>query len=68
MPSNQAPDTNFPITLTKKSAGNVTPHSSHPYSTRSKMRAHSIVSDSPSGDEESFGFGALISSSTKSWP
>ena len=66
-PSNQAPDTTLPITLTNKIHDKKTPQNSHPYATRSKTRAHSIVLDSSSEDEESFGFGALISSFQNRW-
>ena len=51
MPSNQAPYTNLTITLNKKTMGKVTLHNSHPYGTRFKARAHSIVLDSSSKDE-----------------
>ena len=67
MPSNPAPDTNLPITLTKKTTGKVTPQHSHLYVTRFMTRAHSIVLGSSSEDEESFGFGALISIFTNRW-
>ena len=67
MPSNPTPDTNLPITLTKKTTEKVTLQSSHLYGTRSKTRVHSIVLDSSSEDEESFGFGALITSFTNRW-
>ena len=60
MPSNPAPDTKLPATLTKKTTKNVTPKSSHPYGTRSKTKIHSIVLESSSEAEGSFGFGSLF--------
>ena len=60
MPSNPAPDTNLPITLTKKTTEIVTPQDSHPYGTRSKTKLNSMLLDSSSEDEESFGIGSLI--------
>ena len=67
MSSNPAPDTNLPISLTEKATGKLTAQHIHPYSTRSKTRAHSIVLDSSPEDEESLDFGALISSFTNRW-
>ena len=39
MPSNPAPDTKLPITLTKKTTMIATPQSSHVYGTRSKNQS-----------------------------
>ena len=52
MPSNPASDTNLPILLVKKPIGGLTtPQHVHPYGTRSKTQANSMILQSSSEDE-----------------
>ena len=51
MPSSPASDTKLPTMLMKKPTKDVTPQQNHPYDTRSKTRANSIVLQSSSEDE-----------------
>ena len=51
MPSNPVPDTKLPILLVKKpTRGITTPQNVHPYATRSKTKAKSMVLQSSSED------------------
>ena len=53
MPSNPAPDTNLPTLLVKKpTKGLITPHHVHPYGTRSKTQANSIILQSSEDETE----------------
>ena len=52
MPSNPAPNTKLPTLLVKKPTRHITtPQHVHPYGTRSKTQANSMVLQSPSEDE-----------------
>ena len=52
MPSNPAPNTKLSTLLVKKPIrGIITPHHVHPYGTRSKTKANSMVLQSSSEDE-----------------
>ena len=52
MPSNPAPDTNVPTLLVRKpTRGLTTPQHVHPYGTRSKTQADSMILQSSSEDE-----------------
>ena len=52
MPSNPVPDTKLPTLLVKKpTRGITTPRHVHPYGTRSKTQANSMVLQSSSEDE-----------------
>ena len=51
MPSSPAPDTKLPTILMKKLTKNETPQQSHPYGTRYKTKANSIVLQPSSEDE-----------------
>ena len=51
-PSNPAPDTILPTLLVKKPArGLITPQHTHPYGTRSKTQANTMILQSSSEDE-----------------
>ena len=63
MPSNPAPDTKLPTLLIKKpTRGITTPQHVHPYGTRSKSKAKSMVLQSSSEDKNEEGPSILESS------